>query len=128
MREAANEITSAFALLGRQTLRLHKWPDATGKFLHLCVTGFDLASIREKPSNHDRYAAATTSYVKQNIGHHEGTPGSSISRPWNQSNTPCAASAATTHQRVNLNPMSDITKNATMPGVAPRVETDFSSG
>ena len=75
MREAANEITSAFALLGRQTLRLHKWPDATGKFLHLCVTGFDLASIREKPSNHDRYAAATTSYVKQNIGHHEGTPG-----------------------------------------------------
>src|SRR2546430_14438176 len=98
MLEAAREIAPAIALFGCQKLRLHIRPDATRKLLHLLCPRFDLAATLEKPRSHDRYAAATTSYARQNIGHHEGTPGSAIRRPWNQSNTPCAASAATTHR------------------------------
>src|SRR5947207_1452861 len=93
MLEAAREIAPAIALFGCQKLRLHIRPDATRKLLHLLCPRFDLAATLEKPRSHDRYAAATTSYARQNIGHHEGTPGSAIRRPWNQSNTPCAASA-----------------------------------
>jgi len=40
----------------------------------------DLGKTLENPRSQARYAAATRSKVRQNIGHHEGTPGSSIKR------------------------------------------------
>jgi hypothetical protein len=40
----------------------------------------DLARSFEEPRSQERYAAATMSNARQNIGHQAGTPGSAIKR------------------------------------------------
>src|SRR5438093_1063071 len=50
------------------------------------------------------HAPRIRSNARQNPGHQWGTLGSSITKSWRKSNTPCFASAAAMSQRFFLNP------------------------
>ncbi len=62
--------------------------------------------MRPLLSNHAKYAAAVTSNVRQNSGHHFGTPGLDIIAAWMRSKIPCAASAPATTQSDHLKPVT----------------------
>src|SRR5215203_1474260 len=70
------------------------------------------ARTRRILSSHARYAAAVTSYVRQNAGHQAGTPGLAMTLPCARSKTPWAASASTTTHSDDLKPDTATARNA----------------